>query len=143
MIAALRRNLDTNRAAEVTVLYGAAVAKPVARGIVPFHARPAFWASSVQSGQGGPTTVAVPALPFAELVAASRPSVVAMDVEGAEVELLAQALPDGVRAVVVEMHPRATGPAAVASAEAILAAQGFRSLARLARGGVRAWTRAG
>ena len=56
-----------------------------------------------------------------------RPTVVIMDVEGAEIELLSNARLDGVRHIVVETHDHITGPDAIDRMIAALAAKRFRT----------------
>jgi FkbM family methyltransferase len=61
-----------------------------------------------------------------DVVAAHRPDVIVMDVEGAEIDLLSNAGLTGVRHVVVEVHPHITGEDKIAAMLARLGSIGFR-----------------
>jgi FkbM family methyltransferase len=139
--ALARANLAANGYAGVQVLDGAVTA--TTGGEVEFGQRPAFWASAMKGDEGWPANariLRVPALPIAALLALARPTVLSCDIEGAELEVLAQSLP-GVRVIVVETHPGIYGPDGVTRLEAELAAQGFAATAEGTRGATRAYTR--
>lgn len=124
-LALARDNLDGNGFGAVRLVHGAVTAE--ATGEVEFGQRPAFWASALKGAEGWPANarvVRVPALPIAGLLAEARPTVLSCDIEGAEVDVLAQALP-GVRLIVVETHPGLYGAEGVERLAAALAAQGF------------------
>jgi tetratricopeptide (TPR) repeat protein len=59
---------------------------------------PDFW--STKTRPGGET----PGLAFGALLRAHSPTVLAIDIEGGEAELCGEALPEGVRAVLIEAH---------------------------------------
>lgn len=114
MIEVLGRNLRQNGAKEATVLHGAVVADDHAGETVDFAVRPAFWASSIAE-DGVPDAIrqSMPALRLSKLFADHRPSVVVMDVEGAEVALCQQVWPDHIRLLVMEIHTNRYPPANV------------------------------
>lgn len=120
-----RRNLVANGFPGVKVLRGAVVG--AGAGEVEFGQRPAFWASALKGPEGWPENaevIRVPVRPIGKLLAKFAPTVICCDIEGAELEVLAQPLP-GVRLVVVETHPQVYGPEGVARIGAALGAQGF------------------
>ncbi|MGB0496875.1 MAG: FkbM family methyltransferase [Rubricella sp.] len=89
--------------------------------------RPRIVTSAI-TGSGGPTpflisddplssridpagaAAPVPSQRFGDVIERFRPSVVIMDVEGAETELLRTPLPQTVRALMVEIHPETSDP---------------------------------
>lgn len=75
------------------------------------HVHDAFWASSTlpSQSQGSSATVTVPMRPFDEALREVRPTVLVIDIEGGELDLLPALRLDGVRAVVIEMHPQLIG----------------------------------
>jgi len=114
MIEVLSRNLKANDAKDATVLHGAVVADGYEGDTVEFAMRKAFWASSI-AGDSEPKGIvhAVPALRLSTLLASHRPSIVVMDIEGAEVALCQQPWPDCVRLLVMEIHTNRYPPSAV------------------------------
>lgn len=69
--------------------------------------------------------VAVATEPFEAVRAAFRPTVLIADIEGAEAELLEHADLSGIRAVVIEFHPKLYGRAGMRRCKAILERNGF------------------
>lgn len=67
----------------------------------------------------------MPSDALADVLAELRPDVVVMDVEGAEIELLADVDLAEVRAMVVELHPHIVGEDKIAALMASLEARGF------------------
>ena len=128
-----RRNLAANGFPGVKLVRGAVVAS--GEGEVEFGQRPAFWASALKGPQGWPENaevIRVSARPVGKLLERFRPTVICCDIEGGELEVLAEPLP-GVRLVVVETHPQAYGAAGVERIVAGLTAQGFASEPRGAK----------
>jgi FkbM family methyltransferase len=89
---------------------------------------------------GGETRV--PCDDIAAVVRELDPTVIVMDAEGAEIELLPHAELSGVRAMIVELHPRIVGEDAVARLTAELAARGLVVDAAASRGNVALFRRA-
>lgn len=105
MLEVLRRNLDANGAREAKVVHGAVVPDDHDGDSVAFAMRPAFWASSIATEKVPRNIVhEMPALRLGDLLAEHRPSIVMMDVEGAEVALCRQPWPDHVRLLIIEIH---------------------------------------
>lgn len=75
-----------------------------------FHQRADFWASSLDAARPGIlSTVDVPVVSLASLLADVRPSVLVFDIEGGEAPLFEAADLPGVRAVIGEFHPDVLG----------------------------------
>lgn len=116
------------------LMRGAVVAQGA--GVVEFGQRPAVWASGLQGPEGWPATatvIRVPARPIGMLPARFRPTAICCEIEGGDLGVLAQPLPD-VRLVVVETHPAVHGTAGLARVGAGLVAQGFAVEPGRARG---------
>ncbi|WP_300513325.1 FkbM family methyltransferase [Aliiroseovarius sp.] len=126
MLEVLRKNLDSNGARDVTLHHGAVVPDSHDGSVVRFHMREAFWASSV-AGEGATPeqVVEVPALRLSGLLAEVQPTVVVMDVEGAEPELCEGDWPDCVRLLIMEIHTRLYSPARVKAMFDALSRSGF------------------
>ncbi|MBZ0122689.1 MAG: FkbM family methyltransferase [Roseovarius sp.] len=71
-----------------------------------FHLHRSFAESSVVPGEGKDRSVAVPTEDFAAKLGSFRPHVLVVDIEGGEDELLSGADLAGLRAMVLELHPR-------------------------------------
>ncbi|WP_298498163.1 FkbM family methyltransferase [uncultured Maritimibacter sp.] len=107
MIEALRENLDRNGMGATELLHAAVVADSYAGGTVRFEQKQAFWASGLATdATPAHKVVEVPALKLSELLEEYQPTVVSMDVEGAERELCQQPWPPCVRMLVMEIHTR-------------------------------------
>jgi FkbM family methyltransferase len=120
-----RGNLEANGFGGVRLIHAAVTGEPDGR--VEFGQRPAFWASALKGPEGWPENaklITVPALPIAALLTKVRPTVICCDIEGAELEVLAEPLP-GVRLVVAELHPALYGDPGVKRVTESLLAQGF------------------
>ncbi|MEM9524074.1 MAG: FkbM family methyltransferase [Pseudomonadota bacterium] len=95
----------------------------------PFHVAENLLSSSLyqrfDAVAGAQTAIEVPSQTFADALAEVRPDILAMDVEGAEADLLTSPVPEGVRAMVVELHPHVIGAERTEALLASLTAQGF------------------
>ncbi|MEM6974597.1 MAG: FkbM family methyltransferase [Pseudomonadota bacterium] len=119
------------------------VSDPDAPATLPFHLHPRFISSTARADRpGAMREIALPTVPLPPLLAEFRPSVLSIDIEGFEVDLLSGLNDFGpVRAIVMETHAAVTGAAALATLEAHLAAAGFTRPADLVRGDTAAWLR--
>lgn len=90
-----------------------------------FYTHRNFWSSSLQPPDGQYATVDVPVLHWPTELAQLRPTYLAMDIEGGEIELLENFECASVERMLVEFHPRKTGRAAVDRVFDRLNAQGF------------------
>lgn len=114
MMPALRRNLDANGAEATQAIHGAVVSDGFDEDSLLFNPSDAFWAGRIAPATSDPQRVVeVPALKLSALFAAHRPTVVSMDVEGAERHLCRDPWPAHVRLVVLELHSRVYGLAGV------------------------------
>ena len=92
---------------------------------VTFHQSDNVISSSIYQRAETQTAITVPSDALADVLAELRPDVVVMDVEGAEIELLADVDLAEVRAMVVELHPHIVGEDKIAALMASLEARGF------------------
>lgn len=102
------------------------VATPVDGPEIDFYLRPDFWASSMEP-DSRPFTRAVklPRFGLKTLIAQVNPTVIVCDIEGGEKGLFDDADLSGVRAMVVEFHPKVYGDKGVTQIMGILAAKGI------------------
>lgn len=121
LVAALARRTHALNRVDVAVKEG--LVAPEA-GTVSFHRQPSFWASSV-AWLPESTSVDLPALAFRDLLAEVRPSVLVLDVEGAECGLFEGVDLAGVRSISLELHRRLTGLAGIRDLFLTLGARGF------------------
>lgn len=93
---------------------------------IQFHLRNSYLGSSLVEAAGRiRKTVDVPTASFAEVCADLKPTVLVMDIEGGEQELLRHADLSGFRAVVLEFHPKAYGVDGMRECKKILTDAGF------------------
>jgi FkbM family methyltransferase len=117
-------------------------------GTVPFYLRADFWASSLDAGPRAHVGMAeVRRIALGELLAEVRPTVLSCDIEGGEIGLFDAVDLSGLRAVVIELHPKVYGEEGAARVRAALARQGLHpvrqekpsSVALFLRDDSRAW----
>ena len=102
------------------------VSAPDRPGTMPFHLHNSYLGSSLIDEAGrARKTVPVPTADFAEVCAALSPTVLVMDIEGGELELLRHADLTGFRAIVLEFHPKAYGVGGMKECKNILRKAGF------------------
>lgn len=92
---------------------------------IRFFADPGILSSSMVDRDLPGTEITVNSEPISKVIAAVRPDVIVMDVEGAETDLLPAADLSGVRDMIVEVHPHIVGADAISAMDASLADQGF------------------
>ena len=102
------------------------VATPDAGPEIDFYLRPDFWASSMEA-HTRPFTRAVKLRRWdlKTLIADVNPTVIVCDIEGGEMGLFDEADLSGVRAMVVEFHPKVYGDSGVTQIMGVLAAKGI------------------
>lgn len=94
-------------------------------GPIAFFVDGNIFSSSLYPCEGGvPSTVESDSLE--SVLEELRPTVLVMDIEGAEVDVLESSRLPEIRAVMLELHPYVTGEAAVARLRGHLAGLGFR-----------------
>lgn len=96
---------------------------------VPFHVRNSYLGSSLIDRGRAREVVQVPTKDFAETCAALGPTVLVMDIEGGELDLLRHADLAPFRAMVVEFHPEAYGVEGMRECKTILRDAGFERVA--------------
>lgn len=69
--------------------------------------------------------ITVASIAIDKLVTAHNPSVLLMDVEGSEVELLPACNMSNVKTIIVEMHPHIVGPETISALSDRVQSQGF------------------
>ncbi len=121
------------------VLCNAAIGRN--EGSAEFFVKQDFLSSSALDRGRVTAKRTVPVHSFLAVVNQFKPSVVLMDLEGAETEIFADPLPDFVRAVSGEFHPHITGDAAVTKIAQALFSQGFMLKIDLSKGRVLSFER--
>lgn len=110
MIPVIEQNLATNLYEGVTVVNAAVVPDSYEKDYARFHKTAAFWASStnptIAKQWRSTKSVDVPAVRIGDLIKDHRPSVIIMDIEGGEQGLFDTPLPDHIRLMVIEFHPK-------------------------------------
>lgn len=105
------------------------VSAPDRPSSVPFHLRKSYLGSSLlNSGDRPSRVVDIPTASFAEVCDEITPTVLVMDIEGGELELLRHARLDGFRAVVIEFHPGQYGVGGMRECKTILRGAGFERI---------------
>ncbi len=125
ILSLARMNLALNGFGKVQLIHAAATGE--AEGKVEFVPRQPFWSSALKSTRVWPDdtkSIGVPAIPIAKLLEMARPTVLCIDIEGAEIDILIRPLP-GVRLIIVEFHPQIYGDGEVDRVVAALEAMGF------------------
>jgi FkbM family methyltransferase len=85
-----------------------------------------FWGSSIKRPAGVAGSVQVPVVSLQELIDRSKPNVLIIDIEGAEVDLFETLDLSHVSTIIVEIHPKVTGEEPVAAMRGVLAKAGLR-----------------
>ena len=94
---------------------------------VPFHLRNSYLASSLENPDSRASRlVDVATADFGETCARLSPTVLVMDIEGGELDLLRHADLGVFRAIVVEFHPKVYGLGGMKECKNILRAAGFK-----------------
>lgn len=94
----------------VEVRHQVVLAGPERPEQVDFHLRNSYLGSSLIDNPARQTRrVSVPTVSFEEVCAEFKPTVLVMDIEGGELDFLAHADLTGIRAIVIEFHPKIYG----------------------------------
>ncbi|MCY4179692.1 MAG: FkbM family methyltransferase [Litoreibacter sp.] len=140
----IRTNLDANGCGETLALQGAVMGQGAPGERVTLSIGHAFWAASVKGVAGpNPTCVKVPVLPLPQLLSEHRPSIVMMDIEGAEADLFDAPWPDHIRAVTLELHPKRYPETVIQRIFDTLSRSGLIYAPDLSRGAIVGFRRAG
>jgi FkbM family methyltransferase len=93
---------------------------------LPFHVHNSYLGSSLSGdAERARETVQVPTADFEALRRELHPDVIVMDIEGGELDILEHADLAGVRAIVIEFHPKAYEVAGMRQCKSILRRAGF------------------
>jgi FkbM family methyltransferase len=112
-------------------------------GTLDLRISPDSWLGASGRRQFDGRTVATPMRSIAKVMAEFKPSVLVIDTEGMEEELLPACPLSGVRAIVVEVHPDVIGTDGIARLGTHLRSSGFVPIDGLSSGDTQAWERAG
>ncbi|MCF6234716.1 MAG: FkbM family methyltransferase, partial [Rhodobacteraceae bacterium] len=86
------------------------VSAPDRPASIPFHVRKSFLGSSLLNPENRPSNVVdIPTADFADVCDTLSPTVLVMDIEGGELEILRHADLSRFRAIVLEFHPKVYG----------------------------------
>lgn len=111
------------------------IADPKRPEHVDFHIHGSYLGSSLyRVGPAGRQPIKVPTVSWSAVKAAFRPTILLMDIEGAELDFLAHADLSGLRAVILEFHPNHYGQDGVVRCRRRLRRQGFEPKHRFAGG---------
>jgi FkbM family methyltransferase len=115
----------------------AVVAPREGGGTVPFYLRKDFWASSLSPGPWGyEEEVAVPRVSFDSVRERYRPTLLIVDIEGAEEAFFRDAVLTGIRKVYVELHQNVIGRVGMKNVFDHLSARDFHYDQHHSRGSV-------
>lgn len=128
LIPVIRALYDVNGLAEVIAVQNAVlVSAPRRPATVPFHLHKSYLGSSLtHPGAKLRKTVDVATRDFNSVCAGLGPTVLVMDIEGGELDLLRDADLSPFRAIVVEFHPGVYGQAGMRACKAVLRQAGFQ-----------------
>ena len=130
LIPAIKALYAANGLDNIAVRNAVLVSAPERPETVTFHLHNSYLGSSLIEPAGRESrAVDVPTESFSEVCARLRPTVLVMDIEGGELELLRHADLSGIRAMVLEYHPKAYGIGGMRECKNILRAAGFERIA--------------
>jgi FkbM family methyltransferase len=129
---AIKRNFALN-GRELTLVQSAVVSSSGAPANSSLWVRGNYWWSSIEPTPGG-RRIDVEAVSLGDLLERFSPTVVSIDVEGAETRLFPAEVPEFVRSIFIEIHSPSIGSAETARVVASLHASGFELV------DIRAWT---
>lgn len=114
----------------ISVTNAVLVSAPERPETMTFHIHNSYLGSSLIEPEGRDTrAVQVPTESFSEVCARLKPTVLVMDIEGGEQEILRHADLSGFRAMVLEFHPQAYGVGGMRECKNILRDAGFDRIA--------------
>jgi FkbM family methyltransferase len=130
--AAIQRNFALN-GCDVTLVRSAVVSNSGAPAPASLWVQGHYWWSSIDAAPGA-RRIEVEAVSLGDLLERFAPTVVAIDIEGAETRLFPAEVPQCVRSIFIEIHSPSIGSAETARVVASLHASGFELV------DIRAWT---
>jgi FkbM family methyltransferase len=124
------------------VINGVAAPPQATQTTAPFFIRSDFWASSLSpQPYGFRSQVEVPIVDVQHLLSSHGCTLLICDIEGAEAELIPKLIFTNLSALILELHPKATGILAIRRLIKHLRKQGFTLSRHLSRGGVAVFTK--
>lgn len=132
LIGLINTNLKEN-GCQCDVIAGAAA---LSDGEADFFVSDDFWASTSYKSNTDRTLVKVRSLDTNRLIRETKPTIMAIDIEGAEVDVVPGLDLSGIRRVVIELHPEITGAQDVSNIMRHLLDSGFALDLTQARGQV-------
>jgi len=130
LIPAIEALYAANGLDNISVRNAVLVSAPDRPETMTFHLHNSYLGSSLIAPKGRKSrAVEVPTESLSEVCAALKPTVLVMDIEGGELDLLRHADLSGFRAVVLEFHPKAYGPDGMRECKSILRASGIERIA--------------
>lgn len=124
-----------NAVSDTQVIHGIALPSDEAHNL-PFYCRTDFWASSLDPEPAYERVVSVAGIPLQTLISEHRPALMVMDIEGGERDLLGVETLDGVRTIVLEVHPKAYGASGLDTVRRHLARLSFQPAEGFEKSGV-------
>jgi FkbM family methyltransferase len=113
-----------------TVAEAAVTALPTSNEQVPLHMSDNFWNAALAQRDVHNNSIAQHASFFGDLVRERNYTFLIMDIEGYELEILSNnTIPQGIKKIMIELHPKAIGYSGVSSCISILRTQGFDAVA--------------
>ncbi|MDX2484371.1 MAG: FkbM family methyltransferase [Pseudodonghicola sp.] len=139
LIPAIEALYAANDLDNISVKNAVLVSAPERPETMTFHLHSSYLGSSlIEPSRRKSRAVEVPTESFSEVCAALKPTVLVMDIEGGEQEILRHADLSGFRAMVLEFHPKAYGIGGMRECKNILRAAGFERIAEKSKRTV--WT---
>jgi len=130
LIPAIEALYAVNGLDNIAVRNAVLVSAPERPETMTFHLHSSYLGSSlIEPERRKSRAVAVPTESFAEVCARVKPTVLVMDIEGGEQEILRHADLSGFRAMVLEFHPKAYGVGGMRECKNILRDAGFERIA--------------
>lgn len=115
-----------NLTGTISVTNQVLLSAPDRQDTIPFYVKNSFLGSSLIDADNRQTKrVDVPTGDFNALCFDYKPTVLIMDIEGGELEILRHADLSGIRAVVIEFHPEAYGVPGMRECKRVLTEAGF------------------
>lgn len=117
---------ENNLQDRIEVRHQVVISDPERPESIDFHLRNSYLGSSLIDHPNRETRkVSVPTIGFAEVCAQFKPTVLVMDIEGGELDFLRYADLSGIRAVVIEFHPKIYGRRGTQTCKDALRGAGF------------------
>ena len=105
LLPVIEETLSNCGLADVNILHGVAVEK-ICGKTENFYISDAFWSGTrKKSEDNNYKKIVAPALALKELIKISKPTILIVDIEGAEEDFFYSELPSELRLIIIELHP--------------------------------------